>query len=300
MPVLRSGGFILYGYQLTNPSTLTDGALVAPPDPTSWHLCNTGVAPTVMPCDPSYTGPSLLDTTTEGNGWEAGAPPPGFTLHTAPLFAGVTLHPGFGGINPLNNDGTYQMGGKFGISAENSGFGIDSVNDDPLLVYIELLDFLQFHFTRADGFPFDFTFADKAATPSTPTLGARITGGYDIVAWWWIRTNPCLVFTRQSKLTLSIENPDVEDNWQKLDPNDIDAAPTPVIDDVTPNHGPIAGGTEITIVGSGFGTDCDVQVDGVSCTGIIYDSQYQVRATVPAHVAGAATVTLINADGVSS
>lgn len=130
-------------------------------------------------------------------------------------------------------------------------------------------------------------------------VGFKLTGNYSILAYWWLvpDVSPC-GDKQTGALQLASEQPG--DEWQRLDPDDPDAAPTPVIDEVTPSHGPVAGGTEITLTGSGFGMDCDVQVDGVSCTDITYDSQYQVRATVPPHVAGNATVVLINADGVST
>jgi hypothetical protein len=297
MPVLRSGSFVLYGFQLTDHGALIDGDTQYSGDPGtagtwSWQNFNTTQIIS-FPTDVTFTGPTTLDTTTEGNGWTAGAPPPGFTLKTAPIFTGPTLHSVLTGCAGFGLLGTVRGAGMF-----NQCGNVAYTNADPLLLYIELLDFYQMHLTNTVGLTSGGI--SKTGPWSTPSAGIRITGGYDIVAWWWVRKNPCQAFTRVSKLTLSTENPDVEDNWEKLDPNDSDAAPTPVIDDVTPNHGPIAGGTEITVTGSGFGTDFDLQVDGVSCTDLVYVSQYEVRGKVPSHIAGAATVVLINADGVSS
>jgi hypothetical protein len=82
MPVLRSGTFILYGYSLVDPGTLTDGIHSGPPDPTNWHLTNTGSFPTALPCHVVWTGPSLLDTSADGTAIAAGAPPTGFRIQT--------------------------------------------------------------------------------------------------------------------------------------------------------------------------------------------------------------------------
>jgi hypothetical protein len=78
------------------------------------------------------------------------------------------------------------MGGKTGLDlVDTGGFGdIGADQDDPLLVYLELLDPLEFHVTALGGLV-DDVIADKAATPSTATVGPRISGHYDIVTYWW-------------------------------------------------------------------------------------------------------------------
>jgi hypothetical protein len=125
------------------------------------------------------------------------------------------------------------------------------------------------------------------------------TGTYDIVAYWWRIPQVSACGDRQeSHLQLSSDDPGAP--WERLDPDDDDAAPVPVVEHVTPNHVPIAGGVGITIDGSGFGDGCTVDVDGVPATDVVVVSQFQITCTAPAHAAGLTTVTVTNEDGVSS
>jgi hypothetical protein len=75
------------------------------------------------------------------------------------------------------------------------------------------------------------------------------------------------------------------------------AAPT--ISSVSPASGPTAGGTVITITGTGFVSGATVRVNGVAATGVTFLSATQVRATTPAGTAGARAVQVTNPDGQS-
>jgi hypothetical protein len=168
MPVLREGSFVLYGITLTSPSSLTLGSNLTPPDPGRYYVANTTFGgppapdvPTPMPCSPGFSAPEFLDTTTEGTGWSAGAPPPGFTLKTRPLYTGPSAIANLPNIADLNNDGTWEMAGKSGINAMD-GHGSSVELDDPLLLYIELLEPLRVNYTRIDGFPFSLAFRGQS------------------------------------------------------------------------------------------------------------------------------------------
>lgn len=69
------------------------------------------------------------------------------------------------------------------------------------------------------------------------------------------------------------------------------------VSSVTPNSGPTSGGTSVTVAGSGFASGAAVSFGGTAGTGISVLSATQVKATVPAHAAGAVTVTVANPDG---
>lgn len=302
MPVLRSGTYVLYGYLLTDHGALLDGDTAYGGDPGmaglwGWQNFNT-IFIIPFPTDVQFTGPMFLDTSTEGTGWDAGAPPPGFTIHTGLI--GPTLYVAANtncSSGAIGLDGTHNGAGMFGKCGAPS-----FQNDDPLLTYIELLDPYLMHLTNTVGLVGGGI--SKTAPWSTPTAGIRITGGYDIIAWWWkIPDKDDCQRTHTSKFELSTDQPPNDEDggvYEKLDPDDSDAHPTPVIDEIEPNHGPIGGGTTITVRGSGFGKDFDLKVDGVSCTDLEYISQYEVTGVTPAHVIGSANVVLINADGVSS
>ncbi len=61
---------------------------------------------------------------------------------------------------------------------------------------------------------------------------------------------------------------------------------------ITPTFGSTAGGTVITITGTGLGSVSDVTVGGVPCTAVTVISPTEVRATTPARSAGDATVVV--------
>lgn len=77
------------------------------------------------------------------------------------------------------------------------------------------------------------------------------------------------------------------------------SAPPPLISNVTPAFGPPAGGTRVTISGSGF-TETDtttVTFDGIPATSFSVLGPGAITAVVPAHAAGAATIRVVNRNG---
>ncbi|MGE3610425.1 MAG: IPT/TIG domain-containing protein [Bacteriovoracaceae bacterium] len=75
------------------------------------------------------------------------------------------------------------------------------------------------------------------------------------------------------------------------------AAPT--VTSVSPSVGPLAGGTNITITGTGF-VGSTVDVGGLACTAVVVVSSTSITCTSPAHVAGAVTITVTNDDNQSA
>ncbi|WP_285597436.1 IPT/TIG domain-containing protein [Kineosporia sp. NBRC 101731] len=77
----------------------------------------------------------------------------------------------------------------------------------------------------------------------------------------------------------------------------------PVVGSVSPTAGPNAGGTSVTISGSGFTTATGasaVQFDGVNATSYTVNSDTSITAVTPAHGAGPAVVTVTTPDGGTS
>ena len=73
----------------------------------------------------------------------------------------------------------------------------------------------------------------------------------------------------------------------------------PTISAVSPTSGPFAGGTAITITGTGFDATATVTVGGTLATGVTVVSATQINATTPAHAAGVADV-IVTVNGQSS
>ncbi len=66
---------------------------------------------------------------------------------------------------------------------------------------------------------------------------------------------------------------------------------------VTPSSGSSAGGTAITITGSGFVSGATVNIGFVPATKVVVVNANTITAVTPAHAAGAANVMVVNPDG---
>ena len=73
----------------------------------------------------------------------------------------------------------------------------------------------------------------------------------------------------------------------------------PAVTTVSPNSGPSAGGTAVTLTGTDFTTGATVTIGGVAATNVIVVSATSITLTTPAHSAGAVTVVVTNPDGQS-
>ena len=74
------------------------------------------------------------------------------------------------------------------------------------------------------------------------------------------------------------------------------APSNPAVTGITPVSGDVAGGTSVTIQGSGFVTGAAVNIAGNAATGVTVGSATSITATTPAGSAGPADVTVINPD----
>jgi len=70
----------------------------------------------------------------------------------------------------------------------------------------------------------------------------------------------------------------------------------PTISVLVPNAGTIAGGTPITINGTGFVAGATVTIDGVACTSVVVVSAIIITAVTPSGTTGAKDVVVTNAD----
>ena len=77
-------------------------------------------------------------------------------------------------------------------------------------------------------------------------------------------------------------------------------APAPALTSVSPTSGPTAGGTTITLTGTGFVSGATVRVGGTSATNVTFVSATQVTARTPAGTAGARDVQITNPNGQSA
>jgi hypothetical protein len=74
---------------------------------------------------------------------------------------------------------------------------------------------------------------------------------------------------------------------------------SPTVSSVAPTHGPITGGTAVTITGTNFVSGATVSFGGSAATGVTYVSSTSITATTPSHAAGTVNVAVTNPDSQS-
>jgi len=79
----------------------------------------------------------------------------------------------------------------------------------------------------------------------------------------------------------------------------ISSNPAPTVASISPNAGPGAGGTAVTITGTGFLAGATVSFGVTAATGVNVVNGSSITATAPAHAAGAVNVVVTNSDGQS-
>ncbi len=73
----------------------------------------------------------------------------------------------------------------------------------------------------------------------------------------------------------------------------------PTVSSVSPNNGPAAGGTAVTIAGTNFAAGAGVAFAGTPATNVVVVNSTTITATTPAGSAGTTTVTVTNSGGQS-
>lgn len=72
--------------------------------------------------------------------------------------------------------------------------------------------------------------------------------------------------------------------------------PAPVLLAINPDHGPVAGGTAVTLTGANFLAGAGVTFGGTAATDVIVASESSITCVTPAHAAGFVDVVVTNPD----
>ncbi len=72
--------------------------------------------------------------------------------------------------------------------------------------------------------------------------------------------------------------------------------PAPTVSAISPTSGTTAGGTAVTITGTGFLSGASVSLGGTAASGVSVVNSTTITATAPAHAAGAVNVVVTNTD----
>src|SRR5205814_4261318 len=77
------------------------------------------------------------------------------------------------------------------------------------------------------------------------------------------------------------------------------SAPPPTVSAISPSSGTAAGGTPVTITGTGFLAGATVKLGGTAATGVTVVNSTSITATTAAHAAGTVNVVVTNTDAQS-
>lgn len=82
-------------------------------------------------------------------------------------------------------------------------------------------------------------------------------------------------------------------------PHSININDGPKITAISPNEGPVEGGTEVIITGTNFKDGASVIFDGVVASNVTVESESRITAVTPAHFPSTVDVTVVNPDSFS-
>ena len=130
---------------------------------------------------------------------------------------------------------------------------------------------------------------------ATVTIGGTAATGINVVSTTSITaTTPVGTAGAQNVV---VTNPDGQSST--LSGGFTYLAPAPTVTSISPNSGPIAGGTNVTIAGTNFVSGATVTIGGTAATGINVASSTAITATTPAGTAGVQNVVVTNPDNQS-
>jgi hypothetical protein len=85
--------------------------------------------------------------------------------------------------------------------------------------------------------------------------------------------------------------------FAKADQGKDRAVPAPRVISIAPNSGTTAGGTLVTITGTGFAAGASVNIGGAPAAAAVFASSTSIHATAAPHAPGRADVEVVNPDG---
>jgi hypothetical protein len=132
---------------------------------------------------------------------------------------------------------------------------------------------------------------------ATVTLGGTAATGVTVVS----STSITAVTPAHTggAVSVAVTNPDNQAGSLNNGYTYTSSNPAPTLSSISPTSGTAAGGTAITITGTGFLAGATVRLGGTAATGVTILNSTSITATTPVGAAGAVTVTVTNTDGQS-
>jgi hypothetical protein len=129
---------------------------------------------------------------------------------------------------------------------------------------------------------------------ATVTIGGATATGVSVIGSTSIAaTTPTHA---AGDVTVTVTNPDAQTGSLASAFTYNAPGPGPTVVSASPNTGPTAGGTAVTIAGANFLNGATVAFGGAAATGVTFVSNTLITATAPAHAAGAVPISVTNSD----
>ena len=172
----------------------------------------------------------------------------------------------------------------------NSGYSYNASNPAPTVSAISPTTG-----TTSGGTPLTIT-GTGFLTGATVKLGATSATGANVVSSTLMTATTSA--HSAGAVSVVVTNPDGQNGT--LSNGYSYSNPPPNATLITPNSGPAAGGTSVTITGTGFLSGATVSLGGTTATNVSVASSTSITATTAAHAAGAVSVVVTNSDAQGS
>ena len=133
-------------------------------------------------------------------------------------------------------------------------------------------------------------------TGATVSIGGNVTSSPAVLSSTQIRVLTPAHLAGNADVV--VQNPNGEAST--LNNGFVYNVPSPTVASVSPNSGPTAGGTRVTITGTNFLAGALILFGSAPATSVVVNSATQIQATTPAHAAGLAQVMVEDPGNVSA
>lgn len=201
-------------------------------------------------------------------------------------------------VNALCNTGEVFDTNFFGGYSFSEVFLIDELPLDAIIVGHEIGHNFGSPHTHCYQPPIDTCwnleacYTGPTACPAPSTIQGQPNVEGTIMSYCHLRSDGCTTSLVFHPRTVSLVEPSIE---AAVGVCMSTAAPAVSVSSVSPPHGPAAGGTQITILGSGFQPGATVKVGGVAAS-VTSVAGGSIVATTGAHATGKVDVTVTNPD----
>jgi large repetitive protein len=322
-PLSPGTGITISGSNFLSGSTVTVGGVAA----TGVHVVNSGTITATTPTSGSAGTVDVRVTTAGGQSPVSAADE--FTYDPVPTVTGLSKPGGpLAGGTPVTITGTGFVTGATVAFGSGAGAGVDVVNSTTITVTspsgaageVPVIVTTPGGSSSDTGPATEFTYTDGPLVDSVDPAAGPLVGGTSVTITGTnlggatavsFGSTPATTFTDTSGTITATTPAEVAGTVYVVvttsggtspstgGGNLFSFDPVPTVTAVSPSGGPLAGGTAITITGTGFAAPATVSVGGVAASAVSVVDPTTITATTPAGAAGAVDVEVTTPGGSS-